>query len=411
MEQVSISKYRRWIVVLAAVITMALVSVYEYSWSLYVVPLSKAFHVPSTSAALSLTYTVYIVIQALSMWLSGRYADKHGPKYIAMVAGILTGLGYIGSAYVNSLSMLYLTYGIGSIGVGIIYGTAINAAIKWFPDIRGTVSGLIVLGFGSGSFAISPLINYIIHQYGYQSAFLYIGIVQLIVITSLAYFLEYPPSGWQPPGWNPEEAEKKRKFIKRSTHDFTFSEMVKTWQWWVIYISFILIAGAGLSIIGHLVSYGTTLGFAIAAVIAVYLFPLANGVGRLFAGWVSDIIGRPYSMLTFFVISGLSMIAVRYSGNSDVFVLLIILIAFTWGPLFSLFPSAVGDYFGPKYSGGNYGFTYTAKAIGGIFAGYGAAVLFTDIGIGSTLLITGLMAIIAGLLAITLKAPKAPKSS
>ncbi len=404
-------RYGRWIPVIAAIFMMSFVSVYEYSWSLFTTPLSHVFHVPASSTYLGLTYTIFIVVQALSMWLAGRYVDKHRPRNISMIAGVITGIGYILSGIATSLPILYITYGIGSIGVGIIYATSVSTALKWFPDKRGTVSGLIVLGYGAGSFALSPLINSIIHTVNYQSAFIDMGIAQLIIITLLALVMVYPPDGWMPTGWDPKKAEEKRRLVKRNTYNFTTKEMVRTWQWVVIYISFILIAGAGLSIVGHLVPYGESLGLSIAAVIAVYLFPLANGLGRLVAGSTSDFIGRPYSMLLFFVISGISMILVSFVHSTDLFIILIILVAFTWGPLFSLFPSTVGDYFGAKNSGQNYGFTYTAKAIGGIFAGYGASFLFTAIGLSSTLIITGIMAILAGLLAVTLKLPKTPSNA
>ncbi|WP_009992776.1 MFS transporter, partial [Saccharolobus solfataricus] len=246
----------RWMLVVGATISMALVSVYEYSWTLYTVPLGRVFHVAPGSPALGLTYTIYIIVQALSMFVAGRIADRYGPRLISMLGGIITGIGYISSAFAKSLPILYLTYGFGSIGVGIIYGTAISTAVKWFPDKRGLATGIIEIGFGGGSFALSPLIQYIITSISYTAAFTYMGIVQLIVITLLAFFFAYPPPQWLPKGFNAEEYEKKRKMIKRSKNDYTVSQMVKTWQWWVIYIAFFLIAGSGLSIIGHLIPYG-----------------------------------------------------------------------------------------------------------------------------------------------------------
>ncbi|MEM0034479.1 MAG: MFS transporter [Saccharolobus sp.] len=397
----------RWALVVAATIAMALVSVYEYSWTLYTVPLGKIFHISPASPALGLTYTIYIIVQALSMFVAGRIADRYGPRLISIIGGLLTGIGYISSAFASSLPLLYLTYGFGSIGVGIIYGTAISTAVRWFPDKRGLATGIIEIGFGGGSFALSPLIQYIISTISYRAAFIDLGIIQLILITTLAILFAYPPPQWLPKGFNAEEYEKKRKLIKRSKYDFKFTEMIKTWQWWIIYISFFLIAGSGLSIVGHLIPYGKSLGFSIAAIIGVFLFPFANGLGRFVMGTISDYLGRPYTMTLSFGISGISMISVAFIPKiAPLFLALIFIIAFTWGPLFSLFPPTIGDYYGPKYSGTNYGITYTAKALAGIFAGYGASVLFTNYGIKETLVITGLMAIGAAILALTLKPPK-----
>lgn len=400
-------EWYRWALVAAATIAMALVSVYEYSWTLYTVPLGKVFRINPGSPILGLTFTIFIMVQALSMVIAGRIADKYGPKLISMLGGIITGIGYLASAFANSIPLLYLTYGFGSIGVGIIYATAISTAIKWFPDKRGLATGIIEIGFGGGSFALSPLIQYIISSISYKAAFTYMGIVQLILITTLAYLFAYPPPQWLPKGWNPEEYEKKRKMIKRSKDNFNVSQMVKTWQWWVIYIAFFLIAGSGLSVIGHLIPYGKSLGFSIAAIIAVFLFPFANGLGRFVMGTISDYLGRTYTMTLSFGVSGISMLLLIFIPKiALLYLALVFTIAFTWGPLFSLFPPLIGDYYGPKNSGANYGLTYTAKALAGIFAGYGASVLFTSYGIRETLIITGLMAILSAILALTLRPPK-----
>lgn len=120
--------------------------------------------------------------------------------------------------------------------------------------------------------------------------------------------------------------------------------------------------------------------FVISTVIAVYLFPLSNGLGRLVSGIVSDLLGRRESMLLIFGITGIGLLVVGYLHSYVAYVATIMLIAFGWDPLFTLWPAMTGEYFGQKNSGGNYGVVYTAKAVGGLFAGYGFALIYRLMG-------------------------------
>ncbi|MEM3313620.1 MAG: MFS transporter [Thermoplasmatales archaeon] len=374
-----------WLIVLGMIIGMVLVSPYEYSWSFFTVPLGKVFGIAATSYPISTTFSVYIVVQALTMFISGRFLDKrrHLTPYFMALAGFLASIGWILSSFTSKstgLYYLYTVYGIGSIGVGIVYGVGISTALKWFHGkTRGLVVGLIDLGFGAGSFAISPLVHYLIVSRSYHVSFFYVGLIMLIIIP-FGLLVRYPPPNYVPYGKTSEQAEAVRKRVKKSGLELSPSQMVRRWQFYAIYIGFFFIAGAGLAIVGKLVSIGTALGFVISAVIAVYLFPLSNGLGRLVSGIVSDFLGRRESMLLFFGITGIGLLVVGYLHSSVAYVATIMLIAFGWGPLFTLWPAMTGDYFGQKNSGGNYGVVYTAKAVGGLFAGYGFALIYRLMG-------------------------------
>ncbi|GGM78507.1 MFS transporter [Thermogymnomonas acidicola] len=407
---------RRWVRVVAALFAMVFVSVYEYSWTLYTPGIAKAFHYSTPNAAvIGGIFSVYVVVQAISMWLFGRYSDRHGPRMISILGGLITGIGYIGSAFAPSIPVLYLTYGFGSIGVGIIYATSISSALRWYTGKkRGMMVGLIDLGFGGGSFALSPLIKYIISvTSNFRDGFLYLGIAQIIIIPVMGYFFIYPPAGFRSP--DEPAAEKVRKRVPKGPGDFTVGQMTRTWQWAVIYVSFFLIVGEGLAVISHLIPIGEAKGFTFAAVLAVFLFPFANGFGRFISGTVSDYLGRPLSMMVFFFISGFAMLGAALIPGAPygaLYIVLIMLAAFGWGPLFALFPPTVGDYFGTRNSGANYGFTYTAKALGGIFAGYVFSLIllrypgthpFVDL---IPLTIASIMAFCAGILGVILRPPK-----
>jgi OFA family oxalate/formate antiporter-like MFS transporter len=111
---------------------------------------------------------------------------------------------------------------------------------------------------------------------------------------------------------------------------------------------------------------------------AVIVFPIFNGLGRIFGGWVSDRLGREVTMTLFFASQGISALLLLLLGSNEVaFITIICLIGLCWGPIFTFFPSIIADYYGRKNSTTNYGLTYTAKAWGGLFGGYVVAWLVT----------------------------------
>ena len=406
------TKVPLWLIVFSMIIAMVFVSPYEYSWSLFTAPLGKLFGISATGYLISTTFSIYIIVQSLTMFFSGRYLDRrrHLTPYFVVLAGVLTSLGWILSSFTSKstgLYYLYVVYGIGSLGPGIVYGVGISTALKWFHGkTRGLAVGLIDLGFGAGAFGVSPLVMYIIKNYNFHAAFLYVGLLMLVIIP-FGMLVRYPPDGYVPAGKTEAEAEVVRKRVKKSGLEDNPRQMVSRWQFWAIYIGFFFVAGAYLGIVGKLPSIGLTVtGVAVAGYIAVYVFPLSNGLGRLVSGIVSDFLGRRESMLLFFGIAGIGLLALFSMKSSATFVLVIIIIAFCSGPLFTLWPSMVGDYFGEKKSGANYGLVYTAKAVAGLFAGYGFAVYYTAYGVHNSLLLTGAMMIIAALIGFSIVVPK-----
>ncbi|HET8997724.1 MAG TPA: MFS transporter, partial [Acetobacteraceae bacterium] len=218
-----------------------------------------------------------------------------------------------------------------------------------------------------------------------------------------ALFMKDPPPGWRPAGWVPDEAKRRP-----TEHQFTLKEALGTWQMWVLIASFILISSAGLAGVSKIVKYSNSFGFhAAAATAAAGGIAISNGLGRLALGWISERIGRETAMIWSFILTGIFLFLTLGAGaihSEFLFVLTAILAIFFWGPLFSLFPAVVGQYFGDLASGSNYGVLYAiAKGSGGLYGGVLSAVLITDNGFPFAIGVAALMAICAGLLIIPLK--------
>lgn len=408
----------RWWQVVYAIVVMLMISVYEYTFTLFQAPLQRSLG--SSLSMIGLTYTFYVVVQALGQIPGGALMDRIGPRWVMTVAALFAGLGWIFSSLARQIWQLWLAYGIGSIGPAIVYACAMSIALKWFPEprMKGLVSGLNAAGFGAGSALFIPVVASLISGSpdGWRTAFLIFGIAQLVVILVLAQVLRYPPAGWTPEGWDPRRQARQGRAPASTTRPWTPGEMLRTWQFYALWISFAFTAAAGLMIAGNLAAIGKSAGFGEAAglvVLAITLSRITNGLGRVFAGWLSDRIGRPLTMGIFYLLMGLTLFALRATGSSPAaFLVLSILFTFFWGPIFVLNPAAVGDYYGSEHSGINYGILYSAKAAGGVFAGFVAGALAARTGSWTLdFYLAGGMAVLAGLIAFTLRQPAEPTSA
>src|SRR5437016_1500079 len=208
----------RWLILVASIISMIAVANFQYGWTLFVTPLQK--HLNSTKALIQVTFVVFVLLETWLVPFEGWLVDKFGPRLLVMLGGVLAGLGWVGSGKSESLTALYLSYAVAGVGAGIVYGTAVGSALKWFPDHRGLAAGLTAAGFGAGSaFTVAPIAN-MIASAGYQAAFIRWGIIQGVTVIVAALFLKAPPPNWLPGTWTPEKAGGDVK-KRQTTGDFT----------------------------------------------------------------------------------------------------------------------------------------------------------------------------------------------
>jgi len=280
---------------------------------------------------------------------------------------------------------LYLSYALSGIGAGVVYGTAIGSALKWFPDHRGLAAGLTAAGFGAGSaFTVVPIAN-LIKTAGFQTAFIQWGIIQGAVVVIAALFLQAPPEGWLPGDWKKVDAGHDVKQRQTGT-EFTSFQMAATPQFWLMYLMMTLVATGGLMAVAQLNPMAIDFGVADTPVRFLFItLPaiqfalsadrLVNGVCRPFWGWVSDHIGREMTMTIAFGLEAIAIFAlINLAGNPVAFVIFSAFTFFGWGEIFSLFPALTGDFFGRKHATANYGFLYTAKGTASVLVPIGSAL-------------------------------------
>ena len=390
----------RWFQLCASLVAMIMIANLQYAWTLFVGPLQAG-----TGWKLSdiqFAFTLFILFQTWVQPLDGWLIDRLGPRGFITAAGLLCALGWAGLGYATSLPMLYVLYCVAGTGAAFVYSGAIGSALKWFKERRGLASGIMAAGFGGGTALFIPFIQSMIRDSGYQATFVATGIFQGIVIVLAAQFLRHPPAAPAAAKTDPKGAAVAEK------KQFTTLEVLSTPRFYLTYIAFALMATGGLLVTANAGPMAKSWGFSIT--LAATLSPLANGAARVFWGWASDRLGRENTMIVTFVLQALCLVAVPTVGriSGAWFAASLVAVYFTWGQIYSLFPSSSGDYFGTKHATSNYAVLYTAKGVASIIGGYVAAVLYERSGSWAMGFYgSAVMALVAAVLAFGLRSANA----
>jgi MFS transporter, OFA family, oxalate/formate antiporter len=358
----------RWIQLVIGVICMAMIANLQYGWTYFVDPMAKANS--WNLKEIQIAFSIFIALETWLTPLAGWIVDslgRRGPRLMVAASGVLVAIGWIINAKAGSLPMLYFGAVVSGVGAGGIYATCVGNAVKWFPDRRGLAVGLTAAGFGAGAAVTVIPIQMMIASIGYSDTFLWFALGQGIIIFVLAWVLRPPVPG--------EVSAGSAVKVLQSKNSSTPGQMLTSPVFWLLYVMFVLVSASGLMVTAQIAliakDYGvgsTVILFgASTLIVAGIIDNLANGGARPFFGWVSDQIGREFTMAIAFTAGGLAYWLLGAAGSTPwTFVICAALIFFTWGEIFSLFPSTCTDMFGPKYATTNTSLLYTAKGVSAI---------------------------------------------
>jgi len=353
------------------IVCMCMIANLQYGWTLFVNPITDKFG--WSKAAIQVAFTVFVLTETWLVPIEGYLVDRFGPRPVVMVGGILCAIGWVWNSMADSLMSFYMAAAVSGVGAGAVYGTCVGNALKWFPDRRGLAAGLTAAGFGAGSALTILPISAIIKASGYQTAFLYFGIGQGLIVFLASFALTDPKSVRSSSPSIKAAVASRSPAVRQTKLNYAPLQILGRPVFWVMYVMFVMVAAGGLMATAQLAPIAkdfaidkvpvTLIGLTLPALtFALSLDRILNGLTRPFFGWVSDHIGRENTMLIAFGLEACTIMLLFYYGQDPVmFVLLTALVFFGWGEIYSLFPSTTTDTFGSKFAAANAGLMYTAK--------------------------------------------------
>lgn len=354
----------RWSQLWLGMVCMILIANLQYAWTLFVNPMNKAqgWSIADIQVAFAIFIATETWLTPVAGWVVDTLGPRRGPPLTIGFGAVTVALAWVLNAYASSLGMLYVGAAISGTGAGAIYATCVGNAVKWFPDRRGLAVGITAAGFGAGAALTVIPIRMVIDGFGYASAFFWFGLVQGVVLLLIAPIMRGPLPGELPPMAAPKVQQSARSFLP--------SEMLRSPAFWLLYVMFVLVSASGLMATAQIAPIAKDYGLSSAPLflgasvlsVALVVDNVMNGGARPFFGWVSDQIGREITMAIAFTLGACSYGMLAYFGSSPwMFVIGAALIFFTWGEIFSLFPSTCTDLFGTRYATANASLLYTAK--------------------------------------------------
>ncbi len=393
-----------WIQLIIGVICMAAVANLQYGWTLFVNPIDAKYH--WGRAAIQVAFSLFVLLETWLIPVEGYMVDRFGPKWVVMVGGILVAIAWILNSIASSLPVLYFGAALGGIGTGCVYGTCVGNALKWFPGRRGLAAGITASGFGAGAALTVVPIKHMIEGSGYEHAFLTFGLLQGGIVFVMAWMLLTPPASLVAAAVKPNQ----------TAHGYTPVDVLKSPVFYVMYLMFVLIAAGGLTMAASMAPIADDMKIAKVPVelfgmvmpalgFALVLNRIFDGVGRPFFGWLSDQIGREYTMALAFTIGAIALFTLTRSGTNPVVYVLVTALYFgVYGEIFSLFPATQGDTFGSKYAAANNGMLYTAKGAGSLLVPF-AAIIARNYGWSTVFAVFVTCNLIAALMALFVLKP------
>nr|WP_320130947.1 OFA family MFS transporter [uncultured Holophaga sp.] len=366
-------KNHRWLIpVMGTLLQLALGT--EYAWSYFQKPIMASNHWTNSQAAWAFGLAILSVGFAAA-W-AGMKLPKYGPRYLAMVGGLLFGAGYLIASYalkLHSLPLFYLGYGlVGGCGLGLGYVVPVATAAKWFPEHKGAITGMVVMGFGLGALVMSKLLAPALMAWTGRNlvqVFASIGVIMLVVAPLAGFFMVNPPSAGKVAG-AVEEVSGVREALLSGRY-------IKMW------VLFFLNINAGIMFIGFqspllqdllkrsmdpatLMRPAVIAGLAASGATLIAISSIFNGVGRFLWGGLSDRIGRTRTFRWILGSQCVAFIVLLFVNNPIVFSILVCYVILCYGGGFGSMPGYVGEVFGAERMPVLYGTILTAWGLAGV---------------------------------------------
>ncbi len=391
---------KRWLMVIISGL-MNICAGSLYTWSVFSSPMAEYLNqrtgLALTAGSLAIVFTVANSVGPITMISGGFINDKLGPKWVLFLGGLLFGGGFLLSGFAVNTPMLIAGFGVCSgLAMGMIYGCSVSNAVKWFPDRRGMIGGIMTATYGLSSVIVPPIANSMIQNLGVTAAFKILGAIFVLVLCVGSFFITPCPPNFVPAGWTPPTVTKSNP-----SNEKNWSGMLHTPVFYVMLAILVCGAFSGLMLISQASNMAQQMvGMtAEAAAIVVSVLALFNVAGRVVSGWLSDKIGRIRTLEIAFLIAvaGLAMLLLS-NGNVALFYGGISFVGFCFGSLMGIYPGFTADRFGQKHNSVNYGIMFIGFALAGLFGPMSMNLMYQKSGSYQPAFIVSMVLAVIGIL-------------
>ena len=369
---------KRWLYLAVCSLGLLFVGVI-YAWSILKAPLAQEFG--WTASQLAVNYTVMMCFFCLGALFSGWMTKKWVLRKLLILSAVLILLGYSLLALLpgGSLGRLYVLYGVVvGFGIGISYNSLLATGNAWFPDKKGTSSGLMMMCFGFSTMLLGKLAAkmFDLPAFGWRKTFLLLGASNAIVLVLCMLIVRRPTAGDELPApkkkTGTDDVQPLNSAARETIHRPTF---------WLFYV--FLAASVGSTVISFARDLSMSLGAAAeTATLLVGILSICNGFGRILCGVSFDTLGRRKTMILaseVTVIAPAIMLAAILSSSLPLAILSFCLTGVSYGTVPTVSAAFIAAFYGTKDYALNYSISNT-KLLFSSFSATAAAALLSSTG-------------------------------
>lgn len=361
---------KRWMVVAACCVANLCLGCL-YAWSVFAGPMAEHLNVlhgtSKTASDLALAFSFANSLTFITMIVGGYLENKIGSRWVIFSGVVLYGIGFLLCGMARSAAMVILGFGvIGGLANGLGYVCTVSSCVKFYPDKKGLIGGISTASFGISSVIIPPIADALNRSVGVCMAFTIFGIAIIVIGSICSFFIRNCPDDFTPTGWF-----DSKKDPAVGSNDKTALQMIQSPVFYVMLVMMFIGATIGLMMISEASSVAQNMVHmsTSSAALVVSALALFNTGSRIIVGWISDKIGRIWTITLVFTVMAISLLGIYFGGvleSQPLFCAGICLVGFSYGSFMGVYPAFTSDQFGVKHSTLNYGIMFIGFSLAGI---------------------------------------------
>jgi MFS family permease len=367
-------------IITAACFSIQAVGVGTYiSFGVFFNPLMEAFD--WSRAAIAGASSAAFFITGLFGMMVGRLNDRVGPRVLMSIAAVFLGLGFALMSQVSTLLQLYLVFGlVFGIGLSAVDVIALSTIARWFAGNRGKMTGIVKVGTGAGQFFLPILASFFIAAFGYQTAFIILGVTAFALLMTIAQFLYRDPDIYDAgqTGTVVPVAPVSGTVIRPvQMAGIDYSLALKSPRLWLLCLSNLLLVFCLMSIMLHIVPYARDMGIpphraagVLAAIGAVSM------AGRFAGGLLIDRTGSKRIMILSFILLLAALFWLTRADTIWELYAFATIYGIAHGGFFTAISPIVAELFGIRAHGGLFGIVVCFGTTGGALGPFATGLMF-----------------------------------